>query len=123
MGFAPRNAALRLSFTKGSAQRCSPRSRSTLIAPFCCPKNGEYRNLQRWKFYWWRRRLRENQASSDRPSISEEGFVELLGSSDRTEDGSSGITVKLDGRLSILLDRGFDPSTLKQVLSVVSERL
>ena len=88
------------------------------IAAFC-----EERDLQRWKFYWWRRRLRENQASSDCPSISEEGFVELLGSSDRTEDGSSGITVKLDGRLSILLNRGFDPSTLKQVLSVVSERL
>ena len=87
------------------------------IAAFC-----EERGLDSSRFHWWRRRLREEQATSVRPSDRREGFVELVGASDPAADRNSGITLQLDGGWSILLDRGFDPSTLKQVLAVVSER-
>ena len=60
-------------------------------------------------FYTWRRRLREQPQQSG-------GFVELKPGRSNT----SGVCLRLDGRLIIEVDRGFDPSTLRAVVDALS---
>ncbi|MEJ2726881.1 MAG: hypothetical protein P8175_20055 [Deltaproteobacteria bacterium] len=66
-------------------------------------------NLQR--FYSWRRRF---MVQSDAQTTG--GFLELVPSS---KVHGSGIRIRLDERLSIELDRGFDPSSLRNAIDVL----
>jgi hypothetical protein len=59
-------------------------------------------------FYTWRRKLREQQPCSG-------GFVELKPGRPST----SGICLRLDGRLVIEVDRGFDSVTLRAVVAAL----
>jgi transposase-like protein len=63
------------------------------------------------RFYLWRQRF---QAQAQTPMTG--AFLELVPSS---RSGESGIRLRLDPGLSIELDRGFDPATLKQVLAAL----
>ena len=79
------------------------------VREFC-----QARGLKENQFYAWRRELRLRDAeASDRP-----GFVELVRPS-----GSSGagVSVRIDERIAIVLDRGFDRDVLKAALSCLRE--
>jgi hypothetical protein len=63
------------------------------------------------QFYYWRRRLRSNQFSG-----SSNGFLELVPYAKQTE---SGIRINLGDELSIEVQRGFDPFTLRSAIEVL----
>jgi hypothetical protein len=63
-------------------------------------------------FYTWRRRLREQQPCAG-------GFLELIPGR-LTEAATSGIRIRLGGKLAIEMDRGFDPFTLRAVVETLS---
>lgn len=84
------------------------------IAAFC-----KERDIRPSQYYWWRRRLKNDTPQSN----ATEGFIELLSASGNTSVYSSGIKLICDNRFSLQLDPGFDPTTLKQVLAVLAERL
>jgi len=63
------------------------------------------------RFYLWRQRFNSQSSASGTGA-----FLELVPSSKNKE---SGIRLKVDQGLSIELDCGFDPSTLRQVISLL----
>jgi hypothetical protein len=82
-------------------------SRSSLsVTDFC-----RDHQIKRQRFYLWRQRF---QSQSNPPVTG--AFLELVPSSNK---GESGIRLRIDQGLSIELDRGFDPSTLSQVISIL----
>ena len=76
------------------------------VGDFC---RGHQINPQR--FYLWRQRFNTQPHSS-----SQNSFLELVPSSKNKE---SGIRLRVDQGLSIELDCGFDPSTLRQIISLL----
>jgi transposase-like protein len=62
-------------------------------------------------FYTWRRRLREQQPCTG-------GFLELIPG--RLTEAASGIRIRLDAKISIEVERGFDPFTLRAVVETLS---
>lgn len=62
-------------------------------------------------FYTWRRRLREQQPCAG-------GFLELIPG--RLTNAVSGIRIRLDGKLAVEVERGFDPYTLRAVVETLS---
>ncbi len=62
-------------------------------------------------FYTWRRKLREQAPCSG-------GFVELKPG--RSYLSASGVCLRLDGRIIIEVERGFDPATLRAVVETLS---
>jgi hypothetical protein len=70
-----------------------------------CAEKGLNENL----FYAWRRelRLRANEKAT--------GFVELLRGAGA--QGGAGVSIRIDDRVSIALERGFDAETLKTALA------
>jgi len=67
------------------------------------------------QFYAWRRELKLRDVERKTGS----GFVELVRAADIT--GTSGVSLRVDDRLSIVVDRGFDVQTLKAVLLAVGQ--
>ena len=84
------------------------------IAAFC-----KERDIRPSQYYWWRRRLKNDNPQSN----ATEGFIELLTASGNTSVSSSDISLICDNRFRLQLNPGFDPTTLKQILAVLSERL
>lgn len=66
--------------------------------------------INRQRFYLWRQRF---NSPSTAPVTG--AFLELVPSSKK---GESGIRLRVDQGVSIELDYGFDPATLRQVISV-----
>jgi hypothetical protein len=62
-------------------------------------------------FYTWRRKLRAAQQCSG-------GFVELKATG--SSRSAAGVFIRLNGKLSIEVDRGFDPVTLRAVIEILS---
>jgi transposase-like protein len=62
-------------------------------------------------FYTWRRRLTEQQSCTG-------GFLELIPG--RLTEAASGIRIRLDAKISIEVERGFDPFTLRAVVETLS---
>lgn len=62
-------------------------------------------------FYTWRRRLRDQQSCTG-------GFFELIPG--RLTEAASGIRIRLDAKISIEVERGFDPFTLRAVVETLS---
>ena len=73
----------------------------------------EERDLNKDQFYWWRRELRRRDGEHG----ERRGFVELVAA--RGARVSAGVSLKIDDRISIVLERGFDSETLKAALGVV----
>ena len=72
------------------------------------------RGLKEHLFYAWRRELRMRDAEA----VGRSGFVELV----RPVVGNgSGVSIRVDGRISIVVERGFDAAALKAVLATVGE--
>jgi len=65
-------------------------------------------------FYAWRRRFKEPSQQSTCPG----GFLQLLPG--KLADTASGISVRLGAKLSIEVERGFDPFTLSTVVETLS---
>jgi hypothetical protein len=62
-------------------------------------------------FYSWRRRFQDQQPCAG-------GFLELM--PDRlTEPSTSGVRLRLGGKLHVEVDRGFDPFTLRAVVETL----
>ena len=62
-------------------------------------------------FYSWRRRFQDQQPCAG-------GFLELI--PDRlTEAASSGVRLRLCGKLHVEVDQGFDPFTLRAVVETL----
>ena len=71
------------------------------------------RGLKDNQFYSWRRELKLRDAErSEQP-----GFVELVPPAGANV--AAGVSVKIDERIRIVLERGFDAETLKAVLATV----
>ena len=64
------------------------------------------------RFYFWRRRFRDESAASKGGGA----FLELVPSS---KIQASGIRIRLDERLSIELERHFDPHTLRNAINAL----
>ncbi len=91
----------------------------TSVRAFCLE-----RGLARCSFYWWRRELREVGGADSRgeeAAASGAGFVELVPSQRSPVHGGSGVTVRLDDRISVVVDRGFDRGALSAVMAVLRE--
>ena len=80
---------------------------SGLSAAAFCREHGI--SLQR--FYGWRRRFREQRSVKDSAS-----FVELVPCRDQPH---SGVRIRLGDTLSIEVQRGFDPFTLRAVMEAI----
>ena len=80
---------------------------SRLSAAAFCREHGI--SLQR--FYGWRRRFREQQGVENSAK-----FVELVPFCDPSH---SGVRIRLGDTLSIELQRGFDPFTLRAVIAAI----
>jgi hypothetical protein len=74
------------------------------VTTFC-----QGRRINRQRFYLWRQRFQKRTMEAG-------PFLELVPSS---RDGESGVRLRLDQRLSVELDRGFDPATLREVLTTL----
>ena len=70
-----------------------------------CERNG----LREVQFYYWRRALKVEAKQS--------GFVELVPTA--SANAPAGVSLRIDDRVSIVLERGFDGETLKAALAVV----
>lgn len=69
------------------------------------------RELKESLFYAWRLRLGRRDAG-----VSEEtGFVELVGPAGEKE--GAGVSIRVDERIRVVLERGFDRETLKATLA------
>lgn len=68
--------------------------------------------IKRSLFYAWQRRLKEQQPGAG-------GFLELIPG--RLPEAASGICIRLGAKLSIEVERGFDPFTLRAVVETLSE--
>ena len=79
--------------------------KSGLTGRECCERDGR-RAVQ---FYYWRRALKEEAKQS--------GFVELVRAAGA--NAPAGVSLRIDDRLSIVLERGFDGETLKAALAAV----
>jgi transposase-like protein len=66
--------------------------------------------IDRQRFYIWRKRFKSQSTQVTG------AFLELIPSS---RNGESGVRLRIDQALTIELDHGFDPATLRQVISVV----
>jgi hypothetical protein len=69
--------------------------------------------LREVQFYYWRRALK---AGEERGAV---GFMELVGPG--LSVASAGVSVRIDDRLSIVLDRGFDGEALRAALAIARE--
>ena len=69
------------------------------------------RRLKESLFYAWRRELK----TRDGEATEKSGFVELVRPAGRAE--GAGVSLRIDDRLSIVLERGFDGATLKAALA------
>lgn len=66
-------------------------------------------------FYAWQRRFKE---PSQQQSTRTGGFLQLIPG--KLADTASGINVRLGAKLSIEVERGFDPFTLRTVVETLS---
>ena len=82
------------------------RSSGQSVREFC-----RQRRLKESLFYAWRRELK----TRDGETTEKSGFVELVRPAGRAE--ASGVSLRVDDRLSIVLERGFDGATLKAALA------
>jgi len=78
------------------------------VREFC-----QQRGIKQNQFYVWRRELKTRDAEAAEKS----GFVELV----RAAGGKqgAGISIRIDDRTSIVLERGFDSVALKSALTAV----
>lgn len=63
-------------------------------------------------FYKWRRRLQEQQSCAG-------GFLELI--PDKPIKTASGVHIRLDSKISIEVEKDFDPFTLRAVIETLSD--
>jgi len=87
----------------GEAERSGKSVRS-----FC-----QERDLNENQFYSWRRELRVRDAEEG----EHPGFVELVPTV--STNASAGVSLKIDERISIVLERGFDAGTLMTALAAL----
>jgi hypothetical protein len=81
-------------------------------AAFCREQNIRVKN-----FRWWKRRLRGT--AGPELSTAPREFVELKPSRWLTGASGSGVSIHIDGCLSVQVDRDFDAATLRAVLAAV----
>ena len=67
------------------------------------------------RFYFWRRRIKRDLDATKGPGA----FLEIVPS---PKDHGSGIRIRLDDRLSIELERHFDPRTLRDAIDALCRR-
>jgi hypothetical protein len=72
-------------------------------------------------FYEWRRKLNANPAKASASAELTTGFVRVDVELPGLDEGDSGVSVALAGGAAIRLMRGFDPATLREVLSICGE--
>jgi hypothetical protein len=75
------------------------------VAQFCAAGS-----LNASQFYWWRRELKRRAGQTQKAG----GFVELVRR--RSGQDGSGVRIRIDERISIELESGFDEATLKAAL-------
>ncbi len=91
-------------------EKVSERKRSRLTVRQFCEQN----QLREVQFFYWQRALKEKAEKKAT------GFVELVRPSD--QNGTVGVSIRIDDRVNILLDRNFDEATLRSALAAVTQR-
>lgn len=81
--------------------------RGVTVREFCARER-----LREVQFYYWRRELKATSQQA--------GFVELVRFGGM--NGGAGVSIRVDDRLSIAVERGFDEETLKAALACVCAR-
>lgn len=76
------------------------------VRQFCVEKG-----LKESLFYGWRRKLKLRAGETECAG----GFVELIRAG--SGNAGSGVSIRVDERLSIVLERGFDAETLQAVMA------
>ena len=76
------------------------------VHEFCGEKG-----LKENQFYGWRRELKRRDSEEAGPG----GFVELIRRGGQAM--TAGVSIRIDERLSVVLERGFDGQTLKAALA------
>ena len=76
------------------------------VHEFCGEKG-----LKENQFYGWRRELKRR----DSEAVGAGGFVELIRRGGQAV--TAGVSIRIDERLSVVLERGFDGQTLKAALA------
>jgi hypothetical protein len=71
------------------------------------------KGLNENQFYGWRRELKLR----DVEQAGKGGFVELIRKG--APAATAGVSIRIDGRISVVLERGFDGETLKAALAAV----
>lgn len=92
-------------------EKMAEHKRSGLTVRQFCEQN----QLREVQFFYWRRVLKEQ------PEKKATGFVELVRPAG--ENGTAGVSIRIDDRVSIVLDPGFDEATLKSALTAVVQRV
>ncbi len=80
------------------------------VREFCRQKG-----LKESLFHAWRRQLKQRDAES---AADQTGFMELVAP---TGGGGAGVSIRIDERISIVLQRGFDRELLKAALGCLCE--
>ena len=83
--------------------------RSGLTVREFCARDG----LREVQYYYWQKALKGGGRKK------EAGFVELVRSAGAS--GGAGVSIRIDERISIVLECGFDGETLKAALAAVGE--
>ncbi|MFO7534998.1 MAG: hypothetical protein R6X19_04835 [Kiritimatiellia bacterium] len=79
------------------------------VRAFCRQKG-----LKEGLFHAWRRQIRLRDGGSD----EQPGFIELVRPA---EVSATGISIRIDNRISIVLQRGFDRETLREALACLGK--
>jgi transposase-like protein len=102
-----RDASKENFWRKTMAEACSS---GQSVQEFC-----QQRGLKPHQFYGWRRELRLR----DGEAADRSGFVELVRPA--AVGNGAGVSIRIDERLSIVLQRGFDREVLMAALTCLSE--
>lgn len=79
------------------------------VRKFC-----EEKGLKENQLYGWRRALKRRDSEKEDAG----GFVELIRKG--CQAATAGVSIKIDDRISVVLERGFDGETLKATLACLS---
>jgi len=90
-------------------EKLAEHKKSGLTVREFCARDG----LRAVQYYYWQKALKGSGGKK------EAGFVELVRSAGA--NGGAGVSIRIDGRISIVLERGFDGATLKAALAAVGE--
>lgn len=88
-------------------------TKSGLSAAAFCRK----KKINIYQFRWWQRRFRKDELKASKPGAGD--FLRLMPDSELRLDRPAGIHLCLPNGIRILVEPGFDPATLRNVIATI----